>query len=209
MFHVVRADDLAVQDRTGEAGCHCFDLRDQAVGIGVQLLVVGFGGPRARDPLREHRHHVLAIGRQCAIKDGWNADIGKRCGRGASGDRVLKCVLHVIEAGGQHDRAAMDVGVEPGRGTELGKSVEREVDLHRSAARLPSFDVVHEIVGEFRRVELLKKRDLRMRGGDDAVGADLFAGGGDHTARFAVMHENASDVHVRANGGTERQRGIA
>ena len=37
VLHLVRADDLAVQDRVGEAGRDLLDRRDDAVGVGVEL----------------------------------------------------------------------------------------------------------------------------------------------------------------------------
>src|ERR1044071_788561 len=59
-LHLVRADDLAVEDRGGEARGELLEPRDQPVGVGGEVIGVRRGGEAVRDPLREHRHDVLA-----------------------------------------------------------------------------------------------------------------------------------------------------
>ena len=59
---------------------------------------------------------------------------------GAARDRVLERALDVVERLGEHDRAAVHLGVEAGLGGELGQPVDRDVHLHRAAARLPALD---------------------------------------------------------------------
>ena len=134
VLHVVRADHLAVQDRVVKPGATLSTWAIDAVGVRVELVVVRLVGPLVRHPLREHRHHVLALGRERRSNtDGMQMSANGRRG-GPAGDRVLERVLDVVERRREHDRAAVHVGVEARRGGELGQPVEREVHLDRAAA---------------------------------------------------------------------------
>ena len=90
-------------------------------------------------------------------------------------DRVLERALDVVERLGEHDRAAVHLGIEAGLGGELGQPVDRDVDLHGAAAGLPALDRVDEVVGQLGAVDLVEERDLRVRRRDHDVGAQLLA----------------------------------
>ena len=68
----------------------------------------------------------------------------------------------VVERVGEHDRAAVHLGIEAGLGGELREPVEREVDLHRAAAALPPLDVGRRSRRAARRGRVLEERDLRV-----------------------------------------------
>ena len=108
-----------------------------AIGVRVELVGVRLRRPLVRHPLREHRHDVLALGRERVVEHRRDADVGERQRRGAAGDRVLERALDVVERLGEHDRAAVHLGIEAGLGAELGQPVDGDVDLHGAAARLP------------------------------------------------------------------------
>ena len=116
---------------------------------------------------------MLALRRQRPVEDGRDADVGERCRGRVPGDGVLECVLDVVEARREDDRAAVDVRVEPRRGAELGEPIQCKVDLDGAAAGLPPPDVGEEVIGQVGRVELLEERDLRVSGGHHGVGEDL------------------------------------
>ena len=108
-------------------------------------------GPRVRHPLREHRHDVLPVGRERRVEHRRDADVGEGERGGAPGHRVLERALDVVERLREHDRAAVHFGIEAGLRGELGQPVDGDVDLHRSAARLPAFDRGDEVGGQARR----------------------------------------------------------
>ena len=92
--------------------------------------------------------------------------------RGAARDRVLERALDVVERLGEHDRAAVHLGVEAGLGGELGQPVDGDVHLHRAAARSSSARCRStKSAGSSRAVDALQERDLRVRRGDHDVGA--------------------------------------
>ena len=76
----------------------------------------------------------------------------------------------------EHDRAAVHLGVEAGLGRELGQPVDRDVHLHRAAARSSSARCARRSrSGSSARSMCSQERDLRMRRGDHDVGAQLLA----------------------------------
>ena len=74
--------------------------------------------------------------------------------------------------------------------------------FHRSIA-------VDEVGGQLVPVDLVEERDLRMRGRDHDVGAQLLARFEGHAARAAVAHVDARDRCVGAHGRAVRDRGVA
>ena len=128
---------------------------------------------------------------------------------GSARDRVLERAFDVVERVGEDDGAAVHLGIEAGPGAELRQLVDRDVDLHRAAARLPLRDRGDEVVGELGSVDLVEERDLRMRRGDDDVGAQLFARVEHDTARASVLHIDARDARVGAHRRAERLGRVA
>ena len=57
---------------------------------------------------------------------------------GAARNRVLERAFDVVERFGEHDRAAVHFGIEAGLRGELGEPIDRDVHLHRAAARCSS-----------------------------------------------------------------------
>src|SRR4029450_5202770 len=68
VLHLVRPDDLPVQDRAFEVRRQLGVKIDDAVRVCRQLGLVWLAGPGVRYPLGEHRHDVRALGRQGAVK---------------------------------------------------------------------------------------------------------------------------------------------
>ena len=95
-----------------EPGRDRLDLGDDAVGVGVELVAVRLVGPLVRHPLREHRHTCLPSGASVAVEHRRDADVGERARGGPARDRVLERLLDVVEDRREHDRAAVDVGIE-------------------------------------------------------------------------------------------------
>ena len=97
VLHLERPDHLTVKDRIGEAGRHGVDACDHPVGVGVELVAAVRSRPRVRNPLREHRHHVLAFGRERGVEHGRDADVGERKCCRAPRDGVLERALDLVE----------------------------------------------------------------------------------------------------------------
>jgi hypothetical protein len=57
-------DDLAVHDRVLEVRRHVVHALDQPVGVASSSGAWPSSSPSSRHPLREHRHHVHALGRE-------------------------------------------------------------------------------------------------------------------------------------------------
>ena len=51
------------------------------IGVRVELGLVWLDRVRVRHPLREHRHHVLALGRERGVEHARDADVGERAAR--------------------------------------------------------------------------------------------------------------------------------
>jgi hypothetical protein len=87
----------------------------------------------------------------------------------------LERAFDLVERAGQHDRAAVHLGVEPGLRRELGQPVDRDVHLDRAATRVPPLDVAHEVRRQIVAVDEVEERDLRVDGRHDGRCPQLVA----------------------------------
>ena len=78
VLHVVRADHLPVQDRRREAGRDLLQLARSPGRRRRRARRVRLGRPAVRHPLREHRHHVVALRGQRGVEHAGDADVGER-----------------------------------------------------------------------------------------------------------------------------------
>ncbi len=175
VLHLGGPDDLPVQDRIRESGRDRVDACDDSICVRVELGLVRRRRVGVRNPLREHRHDVLACGRERGIEHAGDADVGEGQGRGPARDRVLERAFDVVERLREHDRSAVHLGVEAGFGRELGKPVHGDVHLDGAAARAPMLDALDELRRQQGRVDVVAERDLRMRRRDDDIGSELLA----------------------------------
>src|SRR4029450_7589967 len=124
-----------------------------------------------------------------------------------AGGRVLEGALHVVEGLGEHDGAAVDLGVEPGPAGELGEAVCGQVDLDRAAAGLPALDVGHEVAPQLGPVDLLQEGDPGVGGVHHHLGGELLAalqddpGGPAARARDLPDRGRGADLGAEAAGG--------
>ena len=77
-FHLVRADDLPVQDRALKAGRQLLDAVDHAVGVRLELFAVRLGGQACGTHCVNIDMHVLALGRERLVEHRRDADVGER-----------------------------------------------------------------------------------------------------------------------------------
>ena len=207
LLHLMRADDLPVQHRVREPGSDRLHPRDHPVGEGRHRGLVGAVGVGVRHPLGEHRHDVVPRGRQRVVEHARDADVGERQRRRLPGHRLLERRLEVVEALGQHDRAAMHLGIGPRMAGEHRQPVQHEVDLHGAAAGLPGLDLGDEAGRQHTGVQQPQERDLRVRGGDHDTGIHLLAGGQGHAGDPAAAGADPGDLGPGADLGAERARG--
>ena len=166
--------------------------------------------PRVRHPLREHRHDVLALGRERRVEHRRDADVGERERGGPARDRVLERAFDVVERFGEHDRAAVHLGVEAracavNSGSRSTATLTFTVPLRVFQRSMRST----KSVGSSRALDLFEERDLRVRRRDDDVGAQLLARLERHAAHAAVAHVDARDRRVGAHGRAVRDRGAS
>src|SRR5438093_1251570 len=84
-------------------------VEDLAIGVGLELVLVGFPRPLARDPLGEHRDDVHALRGERPVERRGDDSLGERARRGPAGLRVLEALLEVAERQGHLDRAGVMV----------------------------------------------------------------------------------------------------
>src|SRR5579875_868113 len=72
LLHLVRPDDIAMRDRGRDVRRDGGVRLDHAIGVGLELLGVRLLVPVGRNPLREQRHDVRAVGAQRAVEAGRN-----------------------------------------------------------------------------------------------------------------------------------------
>ena len=105
---------------------------------------------------------------------------------------------------GEHDRSAVDLGVEARLAGEVGQPVHRQVHLHHAAAAAPPLDVVDEVGREGRAVHQLEEGDRGVRRGDDDGRGELLAGRQHHAGRDAARGADLGHAGRGADLGAER-----
>ena len=203
----MRSDDVAVQDRGFEAGRDLVVQVDQPVGVGIEFLGVRGIRPRRRDPLREQRHDLCAIGIEGGVQRRRDHPVTERHQRRPTGAGILERRLDVLHRRGHLHRTGVMLGEATARvGREVGQLAEREVDLHHAAARLESLDVGDEVLGQLGARNMFEESSFRMQRGDHQRCGDLLTGVEDGTAHLAAADEEPSHPGVGPDLGAEAAR---
>src|SRR5439155_7491155 len=106
---------------------------DDVLAEGIALLVPGALGEFVRRILHKTRENVFAGRRDAGIGDAGNDHINVGAARVMAVFGVIVSALHVFHAGRNGDGAAK-MRARPWEALEIGKSVEREIDLAGRAA---------------------------------------------------------------------------
>src|SRR5215213_1909599 len=101
LLHVVRPEDLAVQDRSLQVGRQLAVAVDHPVRVRLELFPVGLLGPFVRDPLRKERHYVVPVGTERPVEHRGYDAVGERPARGFPAARILEGLLDVVDGVGQ------------------------------------------------------------------------------------------------------------
>ena len=203
-FHLVRADDIAVGDRSLEAGRHLVVEVDQPVGVGLEFLGVRFARPLGRHPLGEQRHDVRAIGIQRLVQCGGNDAVAKRRQGRAAGAGVLEGRFDELHGRGHLHRAGVVLGLTATRiGGEARQLAQGQVDLHHPAAGLPMLDVVDEVLRQFVARDLIQERGAGMQRGHHQRRVDLVAVIERHALDPAVADQDFRHPRVGADLGAK------
>src|SRR5688500_6941607 len=97
LLHVVRPENLTVQDRTLQVRRELGVAVDHAVRVSLELLAVRLLRPLVRDPLREERHDVIALGAERAVEHRRYDPVGERPARRYPAPCVLERLLDVVD----------------------------------------------------------------------------------------------------------------
>jgi hypothetical protein len=201
-MYVIRPQQLAVQDRALQVRREFGVAVDHTVRVRFELLSVWLLRPPVRHPLRKQRHDVVALRAERAVEHRGYDAVRERPARRLPAPRVLKSLLYVVYGVGELYGPA-EMLPSSGVGVELRERREREVELDDPAARVPTLDAAHEVVGELLAPELLEEGDARVRRSHHAVGPQLLAAP-EHDAHDAsVPLQDALDRRLGADLSAE------
>ena len=199
-FYVLGRDQLVVDDAVREPwriAIHdrkrvLHQLRPLAVPIRVAQLV------RCHASLEDN--HVLAFGRERRVRVAWHVRTQERF-------LTVPAELCVVKRALQELRRWADVAI--GRIFHSGsflreplvprQSVNRAKQLETHATRSEAPDIIHEVLGQMRFVDHVKKRPLGVGIGHDARCLNLLSRTQAHSASPAIPDEHLLDPGVAAH----------